>query len=99
MPYNPEASKLLFVINPVSGSRKINWEAGIREYFSNSSHILEVIIVGTGNDGMKIYEKIKSWQPDKVIAVGGDGTIKLVAEQLLNTNIPLGIIPGGSANG
>ena len=40
-----------------------------------------------------------AFSPEKVIAVGGDGTIKLVAECLLRTNFLLGIIPVGSANG
>lgn len=31
--------------------------------------------------------------------MGGDGTLKLVAECLLNTETPIGIIPAGSANG
>jgi YegS/Rv2252/BmrU family lipid kinase len=34
-----------------------------------------------------------------VIAVGGDGTVKLAAQCLLNSIIPLGILPAGSANG
>ncbi len=33
------------------------------------------------------------------MAVGGDGTIKLVAECLMKTKILLGILPAGSANG
>jgi diacylglycerol kinase family enzyme len=37
--------------------------------------------------------------PHKVIAVGGDGTVKLVAACLLHTKISLGILPAGSANG
>ena len=36
---------------------------------------------------------------ERVIAVGGDGTVKLAAQCLLHTNIPLGILPAGSANG
>lgn len=36
---------------------------------------------------------------DRVIAVGGDGTLKLVAECLLNSETPIGIIAAGSANG
>ena len=35
----------------------------------------------------------------RIIAVGGDGTINEVASVLVNTNIPLGIIPIGSGNG
>jgi hypothetical protein len=37
MQHSPETSKILFVVNPVSGGRKkINWETGIREYFTGS---------------------------------------------------------------
>ncbi|RMF20689.1 MAG: lipid kinase, partial [Cyanobacteria bacterium J083] len=35
---------------------------------------------------------------DLIIASGGDGTISAVAGELINTNIPLGIIPRGTAN-
>src|SRR5690606_30427215 len=37
--------------------------------------------------------------PHKVIAVGGDGTVLLCASVVMNTNIKLGILPMGSANG
>ncbi|MGC8713720.1 MAG: YegS/Rv2252/BmrU family lipid kinase [Leptodesmis sp.] len=35
---------------------------------------------------------------DLVIASGGDGTVSAVAGELINTGIPLGIIPRGTAN-
>ena len=35
---------------------------------------------------------------DLVLAAGGDGTINEVAEGLVHTDIPLGILPGGTAN-
>lgn len=55
-------------------------------------------LTGKGDDKM-IAKKIKELSPEKVVAVGGDGTINLVAKQLLNTSIPFGILRGGSANG
>ena len=33
-----------------------------------------------------------------ILAAGGDGTINEVAEGMLNTDVPLGILPGGTAN-
>jgi diacylglycerol kinase (ATP) len=100
MQHSPETSKILFVVNPVSGGRKkINWETAIREYFTGNNHQVEILMMTGGNDGLRIHEKVKSWQPDKVVAVGGDGTIKLVAELIFSTGIPMGIIPAGSANG
>ena len=35
---------------------------------------------------------------DLVLAAGGDGTINEVAEGLVHTHVPLGILPGGTAN-
>src|SRR5690606_34925505 len=36
---------------------------------------------------------------DRILVAGGDGTIQLAAKAVLELNIPLGIIPAGSANG
>lgn len=95
-----QTSKLLFVINPISGGyEKQDIEKGIRNYYKTLPHEIHIIILNGKNDAITIYEKIKTWQPGKVIAVGGDGTIKLVAEQLMGTTVPLGILPAGSLNG
>jgi diacylglycerol kinase (ATP) len=94
------SSKLLFVINPISGGyKKIDMQEGIHRYYKNKSHTIQVLELSGRNSGLDVYEKIKNWQPDVVIAVGGDGTIKMVAEQLQGTPIPLGILPAGSSNG
>lgn len=37
-------------------------------------------------------------QVDLVIGAGGDGTIRLIADGLANTGIPLGLIPAGTGN-
>lgn len=36
--------------------------------------------------------------PDHILVWGGDGSINQVLEPLIKAGIPLGIIPGGSAN-
>ncbi len=87
-------------MNPVSGGKsKSNWETGIREYFKTSRHKFEIYNTTGKDDQESIRYWINTWHPDKVIAVGGDGTLKLVAEVLLHSGIPMCIFPAGSANG
>ena len=89
----------LFVINPASGNRNIDYEAEIKKYMAGHEFKVQYFIMPLQCPIETIKEQIKKYMPDRVIATGGDGTLKLVAECLLNSNIPLGIIPGGSANG
>ncbi len=91
---------ILFIINPVSGGKKkIDWETVIRDYFIQLSYHIEFFILTGKKDEASIRHRIKELSPQKVVAVGGDGTITMVASQLLGTSIPLGILRGGSANG
>lgn len=90
----------LFVINPVSGGRgKTDWDTGIDAYFADLPHTIEKLYLDGKTDPETLRRAIASLRPDRVVAVGGDGTLKIVAEQLLGTGIPLGILPAGSANG
>ena len=92
--------KILFIINPVSGGKeKTDWETQIREYFKQSPHEMEFYLLTGENDRASVEHHIDSTKPDRVVTVGGDGTVKLVAEIVKDKNIPLGIIPAGSANG
>ena len=92
--------KILFVINPISGTKaKIAWEPAIRNYFVTLQHSFDFFLLDGKDDATSLQYWIEKLQPDRVIAVGGDGTVSLVAEQLLGKNIAMGILPAGSANG
>jgi len=91
--------KLLFIINPGSGSHNINLKEVISNHFETKQIETELFELPEDCSIEKIKQKINSAHADKVVAVGGDGTLKLVAECLLNSETPIGIIPAGSANG
>ncbi|MBC7949350.1 MAG: diacylglycerol kinase family lipid kinase [Chitinophagaceae bacterium] len=97
MPSHP--LKLLFIINPGAGKNNTDWKKEITEYFSSSVHTIDLFELPGNCDPEEVTRKIRNVSPDRVIAVGGDGTLKLVAEAIEGKSIPIGLLPGGSANG
>ena len=89
--------KSLFIINPKSGTRtKAGIKQSIRDIFGNLADIVYTRYVGhatelTGQGVAKGYKQI--------VAVGGDGTVNEIANALVDTGVPLSIIPMGSGNG
>jgi YegS/Rv2252/BmrU family lipid kinase len=95
-----DSRTILFIINPISGGRTKNeWEGAIREYFKPLEQSIEFFILTGSDDSESIRHWIEKMKPHKVVAVGGDGTISIVAREVLGKNIALGILPAGSANG
>jgi diacylglycerol kinase (ATP) len=96
-----EVNKVLFIVNKFSGGgyqeavdgkiieacEKQNIECTL-EYTKARGHATELA---------QHAAKEKSF--DQVIAVGGDGTVNEVANGLLHSDIPMGILPKGSGNG
>ncbi|WP_303919986.1 diacylglycerol kinase family protein [Draconibacterium sediminis] len=92
--------KLLFVINPISGDiEKDDLQDEIRRFMKEHDQAVEFFYTTGENDRQKISDKIEKLQPSTVVAVGGDGTINLVAQTVLNQPTKMGILPMGSANG
>jgi YegS/Rv2252/BmrU family lipid kinase len=91
--------KVLFIINPKSGNNGTDWQRQIQDYFKFSNHCIKIYKLPDACNPEQIKQEIDGYQPQRVIAVGGDGTVKLVAQCLLHTHIPMGILPAGSANG
>lgn len=86
-------------MNPGSGSGEINFSEAIGNYFSDKTQDFEIYNLSKNCSQATIKTVIRQSKADRVIAVGGDGTLKLVAECVLETDMPIGIIPAGSANG
>lgn len=91
--------RLLFIVNPGSGSDETDFTALIRDYAKGKPYDLEVFELPDKCSKTQVQAAIDASTADRVVAVGGDGTLKLVAECLQGTSVPIGIIPAGSANG
>jgi len=91
--------KFLFILNKGAGNGEVDYKEVISAHFADLPHQQEVYELPDHIDPKKLEKKIESSGADRVVAIGGDGTLKLVAQSLIKKDTPIGIIPGGSANG
>lgn len=88
----------LIILNPVSGEGNVDKTQAIIE--TTLAGIAYDLYRTTGNELLRevvktaVSENNYQW----VAAVGGDGTISLVADGLIGTDLPLAIIPAGTGN-
>lgn len=97
---NTEVSKVLFIVNKFAGTGYLPELEG-RIITTCEQHDIECTIEFTRSRGhaTSLAKDASAGGFDQVVAVGGDGTINEVAQGLLHTRIPMGIIPKGSGNG
>jgi diacylglycerol kinase (ATP) len=94
-----EILKTYVVHNPVSGPAQTEL---VREHIlrvMDENQIPYELYETTGKE--KLYDVVKAAIEkgfEQFIAVGGDGTVSGVASGLVNTNIPLVILPAGTVN-
>lgn len=91
---------LLFVLNPISGDiDKADLEQTITTYCTERGRTANFYHTTGTDDLAKLREYLSKHAYDAVFAAGGDGTVSLVAEALVDKGTPLGILPLGSGNG
>ncbi|MCW3114290.1 MAG: hypothetical protein JWR18_2686 [Segetibacter sp.] len=91
---------ILFVVNPISGGKdKKDYQDAIEKYFAPLPHNIELFLLDDKNNAQNLERHIEKLKPQVVVAVGGDGTVTMVAKQIVGKDIILGILPAGSANG
>ncbi|NJN68087.1 MAG: diacylglycerol kinase family lipid kinase, partial [Chloroflexaceae bacterium] len=91
---------LLVVLNPVAGTTTPDLVRQSLEHYLEGKATYERYET-TGHDQEKVGEVVRAACQrgvDLVIAAGGDGTVSAVADGLVQTNVPLGILPIGTAN-
>jgi len=88
------------VVNPISGGKdKSDIIEEVEKQVSERNLELEIYYTSGKGDKEALFSIIEDYDPQRILSVGGDGTIKLIAELLTDDSIPIGIFPAGSANG
>ena len=87
---------IYFIINPSAGQQEPVLEIFGR-VFHDSEHQVTVHVLEKGQHASEIIRQITDIA-DLIAVYGGDGTVTEVASELIGSNIPLAIIPGGTAN-
>ncbi len=86
------------IFNPVSGQGNPNNDLALIRRTLEPQVQLNVIFTEEGKSPADQTREALEAGTDLVIASGGDGTVSTVAGVLMETDIPLGIIPRGTAN-
>lgn len=93
-------NKILFIINPKSGTKKrVNVERLIRKFVDKDQFDFSIIFTTHKGHASELTKKAIEDNVDIVCAVGGDGTVHEVGTTLIGTKTKLAIIPRGSGNG
>jgi YegS/Rv2252/BmrU family lipid kinase len=98
---NPKLKKGTLIYNPVAGRRPGRREREVREAAEVLRQAgLEIELAPTARPAMahELAQAAAARGVDVVLACGGDGTINEVINGLAMSHVPLGILPGGTAN-
>jgi diacylglycerol kinase (ATP) len=93
--------KLRFILNQHSGrNRRRPWLAPyIRSFITEHQLDASLAITAQPGHATELARAALVDGCDRVIAVGGDGTMNEIAQALLNSRVALGLVPCGSGNG
>ena len=91
--------KLLFIVNPRSGKKNSGQIIDVINKTLSGTIPYEIALWTNIDEFNVIATKLKNENFTDAIAVGGDGSVNLVAKTILKTEHALGIVPAGSGNG
>jgi YegS/Rv2252/BmrU family lipid kinase len=95
-----EVKKVLFIVNKYAGAGfDPELEGKIRDACQFQNVVCTITFTQSRGHATALARAAHDQDFSAVIAVGGDGTVNEVARGLLNSSIPMGILPRGSGNG
>lgn len=91
-----------FIVNPVSGTQQ-TLKGQLPQLLTDNLDLdqfdYEIRWTESAGHATELARQAVEAHVDLVVAVGGDGSINEVANALVGTNVPLGVLPFGSGNG
>lgn len=95
---NPK--KIFLIINKYAGHKEGDKAVEVViPFLQKNGSIVEYAFTQHPGHATELAQKAAEDGFNLVVAVGGDGTVNEVAQGLIGTNTPMGIIPMGSGNG
>lgn len=88
--------RIAAIVNPTSRGGAAGLERIVRQAAPVGVHV-EVLTSNNPGDAVRLAHEASGWA-DRVVAVGGDGTVADVATGLVGRRVPLAIVPAGSTN-
>jgi diacylglycerol kinase (ATP) len=85
------------IVNPASGQDRPILKT-LNSIFSDAGVEWELFLTKEAGDGVRLAAEAAAKGVDAVVVYGGDGTVREVTTGLLQTAIPILILPGGTAN-
>lgn len=89
--------KIITIINPASGT-DVPILSLLNEVVQKEEIENEVLVTQKPDDAISYAKHAVKVKPQAVVVYGGDGTVVDVASVLYKTDIPIIILPGGTAN-
>jgi YegS/Rv2252/BmrU family lipid kinase len=94
--------RVQFIVNPVSGTKqalKNRLPRLLSENLDIEQFDYDIRWTESRGHATELAREAVQDHVDMVVAVGGDGSISEVANALVGTDVPLGVLPFGSGNG
>jgi len=90
--------KIFLIANPAAARSSERSSRAIVEVLEKAGCELTVLPTSGPGDAVELCREAAREEADVVAVFGGDGTVMEALEGLLDTDVPLAVIPGGTAN-
>lgn len=93
------ASRIALLVNPASGNgRALRAMDSVADRFRQAGVHVDLLCGRDADESARLAREAVSGRPDALVAFGGDGLVHLAVQAVAGSDVPLGVLPGGSAN-